>query len=212
MGRIIDLTHPLNNNIPVYPGTESPLFKQTFHIQQHGFTETKINMLTHHGTHIDAPAHMVLNGKTLDKFQADKYYGSALCINCNYLRNGIIDLKFLEPFEEKIKLNDFLLLNTRWSEKWGTEAYYSNFPVLSKQACEWLSNFTLKGIGIDNISLDTIDSKNFENHFIVFEKEMIIIENLTNLNQLEDTEFILSCFPLKIENADGSPVRAVAIL
>jgi arylformamidase len=212
MTKIIDLSHQLNNQIPVYPGTESPLFKQTFNIKEHGFAETKINMLTHHGTHIDAPAHMRLNGKTLDQFHADKFYGSAFCINCKNIQNGIIDLKFLETYEEQIKSNDFLLLNTGWSEKWGTEAYYSNFPVLSVQACEWLSNFSLKGIGIDNISLDTVDSKNFENHFIVFEKEMIIIENLTNLNQLEKTEFILSCFPLKIENADGSPVRAVAIL
>jgi arylformamidase len=212
MTKIIDLSHQLNNHISVYPGTANPLFKQVFNIKEHGFAETKINMLSHHGTHMDAPAHMILNGKTLDQFEPEKFFGKACCINCSNIQNSNIDLNLLKKYEHIIKTADFVLFFTSWSNKWGTEDYYSNFPVLSKEACQWLSNFNLKGIGLDNISLDKIDTENFENHYIILGKGMIIIENLTNLDLLENKEFTLSCFPLKFDNADGSPVRAVAFV
>lgn len=87
------------------------------------------------------------------------------------------------------------------------------FPVLSKVACSWLINFELKGVGLDVISIDPVDDTlDLINHRIVLGKGMVIIENLTNLDLIGDELFTFSCLPLKIENADGSPVRAIAIL
>jgi len=50
------------------------------------------------------------------------------------------------------------------------------------------------------------------NHHILLGKEIVIIENLYNLDKLPDSVFTFQCVPLKIENADGSPVRAFAII
>lgn len=212
MPNIIDLTHLLHSNIPVYPNTEKPIINQIYNISEHGFSETKLNLLSHHGTHMDAPAHMILNGKTLDQFGPEKFFGKAICIDCSDLKDDTIDLSAIQSYESKIKLVDFVLLKTGWSDKWGTEHYFAKFPVLTNEACTWLSKFNIKGIGLDNISLDSIDTSNYANHQIILGKGMVIIENLTNLKFVGNDFFTFSCFPLKYENADGAPVRAIAIL
>ena len=86
-----------------------------------------------------------------------------------------------------------------------------DYPVLSNGACKWLASFDLKGIGVDTISVDVMDSKKMENHQTILKKEMLIIENLTNLNRLTRDKFLFTCFPIKFQNSDGSPIRAIAI-
>lgn len=211
MMRIIDLTHMINADTSVYPGTEKPVFEQANTIEKDGFAEVKITMYNHTGTHMDAPAHMVEGGTTLEKFKPGKFFGKGICIDCTQLGNNIISKELLVPYENAFKELDFVLFRTDWSKKWLTKEYFINYPTLSAGACKWLANFEFKGIGIDTISLDTIDSANMENHHIILEKGMVIIENLTNLHELDQNIFTLSCFPLKFENADGSPVWAVAM-
>ena len=68
-----------------------------------------------------------------------------------------------------------------------------------------------KGIGFDVIGLDPISDENLTRHKRLFkEKEIVNIENLCNLEQCGNELFYFSCFPLKIEDSVGSPVRAVA--
>jgi len=104
------------------------------------------------------------------------------------------------------------LIHTGWSLYWGTEKYFSNYPVLSLKAADWLSRFELKGFGLDTISADEADSQDFSVHKALLRNDTIIIENLTNLEKLPCSQFVFSCFPLNFEDADGSPVRAVAII
>jgi len=84
--------------------------------------------------------------------------------------------------------------------------------VLSTDAAEWLAERNLKGVGFDAISVDPVGSTAFTNHFVFFRAGMICIENLTGLAPLAGQRFLFSCLPLKLAEADGSPVRAVAIL
>ena len=209
--RFIDLTHLLNSDISVYPGTEKPIFEQANMVEKDGFAEQKITMNTHTGTHMDAPAHMLVEGKSLDQFSADSFFGKAISIDCTGFSGANIEIEDLLSFEKKIEKVDFVLLRTDWSKKWKTSEYFGAFPTLSAAACEWLTRFNLKGIGLDVISIDPVGSTDLTNHHIVFHNGMLIIENLTNLSELGGDYFKFLCFPLKIEKADGSPIRAVAI-
>ncbi len=208
---VVDLTHLLNSEISVYPGSEKPVFRQVLDVETDGLAVQKFEMNTHTGTHMDSPAHMLAGGKSLDQFSPEKFFGKAICIDCTSFLGKNIEIEDLKLYEEKIGKVDFVLLRTDWSEKWKTEDYSKDFPTLSETACEWLTGFELKGSGLDVISIDYVDSADLRNHHIVFQKGMLIIENLTNLSELENNFFMFSCYPLKIENADGSPIRAVAI-
>jgi arylformamidase len=207
---IIDLSHFIETGMPVYPGTRAPEIYEECSISKHGFKESRMNMLTHTGTHIDVPAHIFAEGKSVENFECDKFYGKAEIINCTKLTR--IDKERIVKIYTSDKKPDFLLFYTGWDVYWGDERYYKNFPILTPDAIKFISQLPLKGIGIDAISFDTVESDNLSNHKMLLENEIILLENLCNLNQLIGKNFILSCLPMKIKGSDGSPVRACAII
>lgn len=209
--KVIDLSHLIFEDMMVYPGTEKPNIEPRYNIEEDGFRETKISMFSHVGTHIDSPAHMIEDGKFLNEFQASKFIGTAMVLN--FSDQGIkgIELEEIKAYENKIRSVDFVILNTGWHKYWGRSKYFEKYPVLSEESASWLSKLNLKGIGVDAISVDAMDSKDFYAHNTFLQSEFIIIENLTNLGDIEEEIFTLSVLPLKYNGADGSPVRAVAI-
>jgi kynurenine formamidase len=214
--KLIDLTQLLNEKMLVYPDTTPPTFQVTNAVDQHGYREHQISMLSHTGTHIDAPCHILQDGKSLDKLPLDKFMGNAMVIDCRG-RNEI-SLDFLQSFESKIAEVDFVLFYTGWQDRWNTSSYFENCPIPTREAAQWLTKFNLKGIGLDAFSVDTIGSAttvneaSLPNHFIFLRKKVLLIENLTNLDKLPEFGFTFQCFPLKVENADGSPIRAIAMV
>lgn len=213
---LIDLTHILNNNITVYPDTVGPKFEVLNTVEKSGFAELQMTMVLHSGTHIDAPCHILKNTKSLDHFPIDKFIGRGIVIPCQDKKE--ISLAYLQTFEDKIVQADFILFFTGWQYKWNTKDYFDNSPVPTREAATWLTKFGLKGIGVDAFSIDEvipadkITTDNLPNHHVLLGSEILLIENLTNLDKLPDTLFSFQCLPLNIENADGSPVRAIAII
>lgn len=209
---IIDLTQLISSTMPVYPGTEQPVIVDATTIEKDGFAEKCLTFYSHTGTHIDAPGHILQGRHTLDQFSVDKYIGKGTVINLVAHGSNIIEKQSLETYSEDIAHSDFVLFYTGWDRKWGKSEYFSNFPVLSKEAVEWLCSYQIKGLGFDCISVDPVGDANMENHKIILNKEMVIIENLCNLDQLIGFSFTFSCLPLKIGNSDGSPIRAVGMI
>lgn len=207
--KVIDLSHELHEDMPVFPGTETPVFKRANTIEVDGFAEHIMNMYSHTGTHIDAPSHMLRDGKNLDDMDVSNFVGRAIIIDAKGLEK--IDIDILKPYESKIKNAEFLILNTGHSKLWGSEEYFGGFPSLTIDSAKWLCEMNLKGIGIDAISIDYMESTSFDIHHILMNRGLLIIENLTNLDELGSEEFVLSILPLKTKKADGSPVRAVGI-
>ena len=206
--KLYDLTHLLNNESPVYPGIPAPRFTPSATIDENRYRETKFQFHSHLGTHIDAPAHMLQNGLSLDQMKIESFRGNALviCISVNEKR---ITKKTIQNFEKELPNIDFVLFKTGWSRFWGNEKYFDEFPVLDSYALEYLLSFKLKGIGFDTISADPMNSADYKNHFSIFEKGMLIIENLVFPHGFNETIGDFSCFPLYYKNADGSPVRAI---
>ena len=216
MQQIIDLTHLLGEQTTVYPDTVAPKFEPLNTVAEHGFAEMRVTMVLHSGTHIDAPCHILANTKSLSDFPVEKFMGTAMVIPCQQKKK--IDLAYLKTFEDQVSKVDFVLFFTGWQYKWNTDAYFDNCPTPTQEAAHWLTKFNLKGIGIDAFSVDPVVSahvvtqENLPNHYILLGKEMILIENLTNLDKLPTGIFTFHCLPINIEHADGSPVRAIAIV
>jgi arylformamidase len=214
--KLIDLTHILNEKSTVYPDTVGPKFEMLNTVAKHGFAELKVEMVLHSGTHIDAPCHILQDTKSLDQFPLEKFFGKAIVIPCQDKKE--ISVEYLKTFEDKIKQVDFILFFTGWQYKWTDKGYFDNCPTLNDESAKWITQFNLKGIGFDAFSVDHIVSaekvtpENLPNHYILLAKEFILIENLTNLDKLPSSIFTFQCFPIHIENADGSPVRAIAMI
>lgn len=212
MMKILDLTHVIHDRMPVFPGTEPPVIVNALTIEEHKNREKLITMFTHTGTHMDAPAHILLDGKTLDLLPIDHFFGQGVVVDCRKVKNNEITLALLKNYEREIEKSDFVLFCTGWSSRWGERSYFDEFPALTLEAAHWISQKGLKGVGTDVISIDLISSKDFEVHHILLNKNMVIIENLKEIDRLLNKSFIFNCYPLKIRDADGSPIRAVAIV
>jgi kynurenine formamidase len=209
--KIIDLSHPIHPDIPVYPGTEPPAINPANSIEKDGFAELRIAMYSHTATHIDAPCHILAGASSLDQLPVSHFIGSAVLIDVTQRDTPAIQVAQLELYAEQLDKAAFALLHTGWSAHWGEDSYFRDFPHLSQQAANWLGRFPLHGVGIDTISIDHLDSVALPAHHELLGQGMIIIENLTNLQEIPGSAFTFSCLPLPIRDADGSPVRAVAI-
>lgn len=209
--KVIDLSHAISESMPFYPGTDPPVFEEACTIAKDGFAEKRITLFTHTGTHLDAPAHILPGAKTLDSLPAGLFFGEAVALDFKGHTGGKICAKDLEKHSPAVKGADFVILKTGWNRYWGRDEYFSGFPVLSPEGAEWISGLGIKGLGVDCISVDAVESAGFPVHQILLGKGIIIVENLANLDALPEKPFIFCCFPLKIAGADGSPVRAVAI-
>ncbi len=213
MQEIIDLTHPIESNMPVFPGSLPVILETTATFEGDGYHEFRMHCSTHTGTHIDCGYHIIKDGLNTSTTPITRFYGNGLLVDCREFTDGEpISRKFLQQMESQIRKSAFLLLHTGWSRFWGTEAYFSGFPVLHVDAANYLSSLGLKGIGSDTISFDPADSTELPVHHILLSHKLILIENLVNLISLPKHGFTFSCFPLKIKDGDGSPVRAVGIV
>lgn len=205
----IDLTHMIEKNMPFYPGTGAPKITQKNTVETDGFAEVEICFYSHTGTHMDAPAHMVKGGKTLDEYPVEHFFGKAFLLD---LRDGIPDLNVLLKLKSQLETVDFIILYTGWSDYWGDERYFKDFPVLPIEHVNWLLSLGIRGFGMDAISIDPVDTVTFENHHAVFSNNGTITENLTNLSAIKSLIFDIIMMPLKNKNSDGISIRAVAVV
>lgn len=205
--KVYDLTHTIQNDMPVYPGTEQPKLTTACTIEAVGYRETLLHMFSHTGTHMDAPAHMLLDGAALDSYPGEKFAGTAVVVDCRERES--ISLPLLQSYD--LDGVDFVLFCTGWDKKWGSPDYYEGFPCLTADAAAYLATLPLKGVGEDTISLDPCDSVDFPNHIALLGADFVNTENLTGLDALIGQRFTFVTLPLKFENSDGCSCRAIAM-
>ena len=120
-------------------------------------------------------------------------------------------MKELSKYGGKAVAVDFLLFATGWDARWGTEAYFGDYPCIDEEVLQHILNGNYKGIGFDVIGLDPIADENLTRHKALFaEKDIVNIENLKNLGLCGTEPFWFACLPLKLESSDGAPARAIA--
>jgi len=212
--KIIDLTQTICETMPVYPGTEQPKLTVANTHEKDGFRETLLSFYSHTGTHMDAPFHIFADRTRLNELPAEQFVGKALVIDCrNVGTGGEISMEYVEKVRELADKAEFLLFNTGWDANWGKEVYFGEYPVVSREVCQYVLDSKKKGIGFDTIGIDPISDGNLTLHrMLLSQRDIVIIENLTNLDKIGGGLFTFAALPLKYKEADGSPIRAVAII
>lgn len=211
--KVIDLTHFISEDMPVYPGTEPPKLMPANTYEKDGFKETLMVMFSHTGTHMDPPAHLYEGRTTLDQFDVSQFVGKALVIDCTDLKEGDkISMDKINSVKDKADKAEFLLFMFGWDKRWGTDDYFKEYPYLEDEVVEYVINQEKKGVGLDVIGIDPISDENLTIHRKLFiNNEIVVIENLMNLDLVGDDLFTFCALPLKHVNGDGSPIRAIAL-
>ncbi len=201
--RFIDLSVPINENTPVYPGDPKTKIELAGILEKDGYEDHYVCVGTHVGTHVDAPRHMLANSKNLDEITIERLTGNGVLIK-------VVDKKFsLEQVKEaNIQEGDIVLFHTGMSNVYHESAYYDDYPAITEEIANYLMAKKVKIVGVDMCS---VDHEPFPVHRILLKEEVLIIENLTNLEELEGKEFKVYAFPIKLQ-VDGAPTRVVAEL
>jgi kynurenine formamidase len=233
-GKWIDLSHDFSTNTLYWPTAQRFTLETEFHAHTdkgYFYAANRYSASEHGGTHIDAPIHFAERGKTLDQLPIDQLTGTAVVVDVSAKANQdadyqitVADLKAWEERHGKIPKDAILLFYTGFAGRWPDAKKYLgtdergasavaklHFPGLHPDAASWLvAERTIKAVGLDTASIDYGQSKLFESHRILFEKNVPAFENVAALDQLPVTGAYIVALPMKIKDGSGGPLRIVA--
>lgn len=215
--KIVDLSIPLAHAMPRYPSPYLPDVELR-PVACHEKEARSVHVLscgTHVSTHIDAPYHMVPDGKTLDQIPLSQLFGKARILRfAGHNKNRPLEVDDFRSIKD-VRQYRKIVLDTGWASRmWGTKDYFTEGPHLTREAAIFLSHFPLLHlIGMDFPNVDskaeTIVGKPAPNHAILLTRGIVLLENLVHLERVDDL-FVLSAMPPRLIGADGCPCRAVA--
>lgn len=194
---LIDLTRPVEPGMPVYPGDPPVELFPIKTAEKDGYTLFSWKTGLHAGTHMDAPLHLLDDPRKICDLPLDRFMAPGVVL---------ADLERIPRRE--IPLGAAVLFETGMDGLYGQAEYYQKYPAMSLELCEYLVARQVALVGLDAPSPDYYP---FPVHKRLLSLGVPVLENLTNLHLLREKAFTLTAFPLKIA-AEGSPVRAVAVL
>ena len=213
--KIIDLTLTISNKIPTFPGSPQPNFIPWEKIKDDGYNLELLFLSSHTGTHLDAPYHFLEKGSKIHEISLKKLVSEAVLIKSRKKRNETITKTDIQKFEKKHgKIESFssVIFLTGWQKNLQKKYYFTKNPGLSVLAAKYLASKKISLVGIDSPSIDLGTDSKFSVHQILAKKGILIVENLANLDKIKSSKFHLVVLPLKLKNATGSPVRAIAFV
>jgi len=213
--KIIDLTLTVSDEIPTFPGSPQPSFIPWENVKEDGYNLELLFLSTHTGTHMDAPYHFLEKGAKIHEISLKKLVSETVLIQCRKKGGESITKIDIQKFEKKHgKIASFssVIFYTGWQRNLQKKYYFTKNPGLSVSAAKYLASKKINLVGIDSPSIDLGKDSKFSVHQIFAKKGILIVENLANLEKIKSSKFHLVVLPLKLKNATGSPVRAIAFV
>ena len=203
--RLIDLSHSFKENMPTYPGDPNPELTPIARLHSEGYNDHLLKTGMHVGTHVDAPFHMIENGKRMSELPLEKFTGNGVLLDARGRKEMGAELLH----GTKIHAEDIVLVYTGWDKKFNEKEYFDveAFPKFSEELARELVKAKIKLVGMDTASPDR---EPFNVHKILLGNGILIMENLCNLDALLGVKkFEVMAFPVKFY-ADGGMARVVA--
>ena len=211
--KIIDLTLTISQTIPTFPGSPKPRFISWSKIKKDGYNLELLFFSSHTGTHLDAPYHFNEIGMKIHEIPLERLISDAVLLKIKKEKNQSIQKSDIIKFEKtygKIQNKSTVIFFTGWQKNLKKTNYFTENPGLSISAVTYLVSKNMNLVGIDSPSIDSGKNKNFLVHKILSKNNILIAENLKNLDKISTQNFKLLVLPLKLKNATGSSVRAIA--
>jgi kynurenine formamidase len=226
--RIIDLTHKIDPDIPLWPGDPVVELETIADFSTSGYYLRRFSMGEHSGTHLNSPKSFYQDGMGIDDYSPESCILSAVVINirekASQNPDAILTVNDIKDWEEQhdiIPANSMILLYTGWQEKWHNPIDFLNidtegklhFPGFGSEATQFLiEQRHIMGVGIDTHGVDPGFDHSFNTNKMILKNNGFVLENLTNLDQLPATGITLIIGILKLTGGSGSPVSVLALI
>jgi arylformamidase len=158
---------------------------------------SKLDFGLHSGTHVDAPVHFIEGTPGADELPLDVLVGPCVVVTAPDLSR--------ESVAQAPEGVERVLFKTPNSELWGGDTFPEAFAKLDGEAARLLVDRGVKLVGVDWLSVGDHDA-----HRVLLGAGVVPLEGL-DLRGVEPGAYFLVAAPLKIEGADGAPVRALLL-
>ncbi len=203
--RVLDLTLPVGPGTWTYPGDPKPRVEVN-HVGE--YRVERVCMGSHTGTHVDAPAHFLPEGVSVDRIEASRLVAPGVAIRIRRGEMGVIDAGDIrEALGGQDLRGRYLLIDTGWSRVWGEAR--ARHPYLTREAAEYIVKAGALGLGVD---MPSPDHEPYMVHKILLSHGVVIVENLLEPGRLAGERFTLVVAPIPLEGAGGAPARVYAII
>jgi kynurenine formamidase len=200
---LIDLSHPITDRMPVYPGDEPTRLEKINDFAQDGFNNFRFTSGMHTGTHIDGPMHMTKSDRFIDELPLERFIG----IGCLLNAVGMKVILCTPEFASAIVPESIVLIYTGFGKQFGSEEYYRDYPVINMELAQLFVEQRIKMVCFDSPSPD---KHPHDIHTYLLKNSIFIAENLTGMEKLLTIKkFEIIALPLPL-HADSSPARIVA--
>lgn len=209
----LDLTLSISEKIPTFPGSPQPYFIKWAELKKDRYNLEMLFLSSHTGTHIDAPYHFLKEGKKIHQIPPHRFLRKAILIKVKSRQAYRISKSDITEYERKyeaIPSGATVLFATGWNDNLNRKDFFEHNPGLGVSAARYLASKKVNLVGIDSPSIDVGTNAKFSAHHILLANDVLILENLCNLDKIRKSKFRLAAFPLRLNGATGSPVRAVA--
>lgn len=206
---IYDLSVPLRNGMHYWPGDPAPELKRMQdHERGDAWTASHWSSSLHIGTHVDAPLHRIRGGKSIDAVDPETFIGRAYVADLTGVAKAIT-AQDLEGAGIPVETQR-LLLKTRNGALWEREGFQKDYVGLSDDGAQWIVQHSIRLVGMDYLGADVFLTDTAPAHDILLGNGVIIVEGLL-LQDVPAGWYTLICLPIKVQNTDGAPARAILI-
>lgn len=212
---IYDLSQPIFNNVPQWSKFHPTSMTVPHLTATKPATVEHLELMTHTGTHVDAPFHFFPDGETVDVLPLSHFHGPCVALDLRYKEpaSGITTAD-LEPHAQLIRAGVIVLLKTGWGDKRGlTKEFLTAWPYLSGDGAEFLVSREIHGVGIEGLSIGGFNDLEKETaaHKVLLGAKKLIVEDIRVPEAMLDGRVRhFAAFPVLIEKAGGAWTRAVA--
>lgn len=203
--RVFDITSPIDEQTPVYPGDPRPTLTFTARLEDGAVAALScLSLSSHTGTHIDAPAHFVPGGARVGDLPVDHFCGPCEVVDLSHVATGDIEARHLQGRAEGARI---VLLKTRNGALWGRGGFQKDFCALSLSAATRLAELGVGVVGIDYLSIEGPGNPTYAVHRRLLGAGIGVIEGL-RLEAVAGGSYRLTCLPLRVPCAEAAPARA----
>ncbi len=207
---IIDITAPVSPHSVMWPGQDPPSQELLQHTDR-GDPDTlsRWELSAHTGTHVDARMHFIPGGWSMESLELSRVVGPCRVVDLTHVE-GHVGRADLEAAGVAGTVR--LLLKTGSTERnlLGREGFTEDYVGISREAAEYLVEIGVETVGVDYLSVEPFEDKEFNTHHTLLGADVVILEGLA-LGGVEPGEYLLACLPLKLAGSDGSPARAILV-